>query len=303
MSNKNGWGDKPRCVRQTCNSDSGYIINTGSLLKAEESERQPVHLRRGFLVRGLCVVSDWGQIMETTCTLWCQRSTAGRLHNKSHCVLSSAHLQAGCGAFFFFLCMCSGNVRKKYQHNMVMCSLNLRTVKSGLQLVHNIICRLLRALSWQERETQRTDRKCALWHLHINDFLISVSDWCQRRTASFFLLLPFPYSYRELHSFSAEWSPPRPTKLYVPMSRCISAATCLSQQSGLTLVDSCGSQSMRSRRTLVELNSLLPPVQSPLNPPEYLVLLAVPVESQNTVANAAALWHLISPGDLLLSEF
>lgn len=97
--------------------------------------------------------------------------------------------------------------------------------------------------------------------------------------------------------------PPRPTKLYVPMSRCISAATCLSQQSGLTLVDSCGSQSMRSRRTLVELNSLLPPVQSPLNPPEYLVLLAVPVESQNTVANAAALWHLISPGDLLLSEF
>lgn len=210
MSNKNGWGDKPRCVRQTCNSDSGYIINTGSLLKAEESERQPVHLRRGFLVRGLCVVSDWGQIMETTCTLWCQRSTAGRLHNKSHCVLSSAHLQAGCGAFFFFLCMCSGNVRKKYQHNMVMCSLSLRTVKSGLQLVHNIICRVLRALSWQERETQRTDRKCALWHLHINDFLISVSDWCQRRTASFFLLLPFPYSYRELHSFSAEWSPPPP---------------------------------------------------------------------------------------------
>ena len=68
-------------------------------------------------------------------------------------------------------------------------------------------------------------------------------------------------------------------------------------------MDSCGSQSMRSRRTLVELNTLLLPVQSPLNPLEYLVLLAVPVESQNTVANAAALWHLISLGDLLLSEF
>lgn len=186
---------------------------------------------------------------------------------------------------------------------MVMCSLNLRTVKSGLQLVHNIICRVLRALSWQERETQRTDRKCALWHLHINDFLISVSDWCQRRTASFFLCSRFLIRTVNCTLSLQSDPPPRPNKLYVPMSRCISAATCLSQQSGLTLVDSCGSQSMRSRRTLVELNSLLPPVQSPLNPPEYLVLLAVPVESQNTVANAAALWHLISPGDLLLSEF
>ena len=80
--------------------------------------------------------------METPCTLWCQWSTAGRLHNKSHCVFSSAHLQAGCGAFLkkkFFI----HTLRKceeKHQHKMVTCSLNLRAVKSSIRLVRNIIC-------------------------------------------------------------------------------------------------------------------------------------------------------------------
>lgn len=49
----------------------------------------------------------------------------------------------------------------------------------------------------------------------------------------------------------------------------------------------CGSQSINSCRTLVELN--IPVLRSnPLNPSECSVLLAVPVERENTVANAVA---------------
>lgn len=49
----------------------------------------------------------------------------------------------------------------------------------------------------------------------------------------------------------------------------------------------CGSQSINSWRTVVELNT--PVLRSnPLNPSECSVLLAVPVERENTVANAVA---------------
>ena len=179
----------------TCNSDSGYIINTGALLKAEESERQPVHQRRGFLVWGLCVVSDWGQIMETPCTLWCQWSTSGRLHNKSHCVFSSAHLQAGCGAFLkkFFFIHTLRKCEEKHQHKMVTCSLNLRAVKSSIRLVRNIICCVC------ERSVVKRNKRNKLTGNVLSDictsmfFFISVSDWSPRRTVSFFFPL-FLYS-------------------------------------------------------------------------------------------------------------
>lgn len=57
----------------------------------------------------------------TCCTLWCQCSTAGRLHNKSHCVFSSLHLKTAVGPDdVFFLCACSFMNRKhveKYEHH------------------------------------------------------------------------------------------------------------------------------------------------------------------------------------------
>lgn len=120
--------------------------------------------------------------METPYTLWCQWSTAGRLHNKSHCVFPSLHLETGSGAWWWFFYVLvrlwTGSVWKNMS-NMVMCSLNLWTAKRSLQLVHNIVsnssvlflCASTEVYQWksttEETITSENVQVICLWHLDI----------------------------------------------------------------------------------------------------------------------------------------
>lgn len=169
--------------------------------------------------------------------------------------------------FFFhaLVHLWTGNVWKNMS-NMVMCSLNLWMAKRRLQLVHYIMSNSSVPFLWAStsiykfRSTtgERGKKICilfALWHLGISVFP-HLFLWSKLLKKHVFFS-PFLFNLKctvALHSEPPSYMYP----CHVAFGKFITAIQVNS--SGLR---ACGSQSINSCRTLVELNTPSPPVQSP----------------------------------------
>lgn len=195
-------------------------------------------------------------------------------------------------AVFFFHALVhlwTGNVWKNMS-NMVMCSLNLWMAKRRLQLVHYIMSNSSVPFLWASTSiykfrstTGERGKKSASYLLFgiwaSVFFLISSSDQSCWRNMSFFP--PFSLSWNALSLCTVS---PRAICTHVTLHLASS-----SQQSRLILVDS-GRVAVSPLTLAGHWSNSTPPVlrSNPLNPSECSVLLAVPVERENTVANAVA---------------
>lgn len=171
-----------------------------------------------------------------------------------------------------------------------MCSLNLWMAKRRLQLVHYIMSNSSVPFLWASTSiykfrstTGERGKKSASYLLFgiwaSVFFLISSSDQSCWRNTSFFP--PFSLIWNALSLCTVS---PRAICTHVTLHLASS-----SQQSRLILVDS-GRVAVSPLTLAGHWSNSTPPVlrSNPLNPSECSVLLAVPVERENTVANAVA---------------